>query len=56
MSETTQTVRDQAFLPLFSDIPDGVTLAQYRAGRTRPRARPRRRRLRLRLRIAAASR
>jgi hypothetical protein len=36
MTATTQTVRDQAFLPLESDIPQGMTLAQYRAGRTRP--------------------
>jgi hypothetical protein len=45
MTATTQTVRDQAFLPLVSDIPDGVTLAQYRAERSRRQGRPRRRRL-----------
>ena len=53
MTEFTQTVREQAFLPVFSDIPDGVTLSQYRAERVRPQGRPRKRRLRLRI---AASR
>ncbi len=30
MSDTTQTIRNQAFLPLTADIPDGLTLRQYR--------------------------
>jgi len=47
MTPTTQTVRDQAFLPLFSDIPDGMTIRQYRAERLRRQGRQRRRRLRL---------
>jgi hypothetical protein len=39
MTETTQAIRDQAFLPLSSDIPEGVTLREYRAERPRrPRA------------------
>ena len=50
MTETTQTVRDQAFLPLSSDIPDGLTIREYRSERSRRAARPARRRLgRLRL-------
>jgi hypothetical protein len=36
MTATTQTVRDQAFLPIEADIPQGLTLAQYRARRARP--------------------
>jgi len=45
MTPTTQTVRDQGFNTLECDIPEGVTLAQYRAKRERPAARlPRRRR------------
>jgi hypothetical protein len=47
MTPITQTVRDQAFLPLECDIPEGMTMAQYRASRTGPRSR-RRRLLRLR--------
>jgi hypothetical protein len=35
MTETTQAIRDQAFLPLSSDIPEGVTLRQYRLQRRR---------------------
>jgi hypothetical protein len=51
MTDTTQAIRDQAFLPLVSDIPDGLTLRQYRAGRSRRRPSSRRRpRLRLALR------
>jgi hypothetical protein len=42
MSATTQTVRDQAFLPLECDIPHGMTIAQYRADRPRRTARRRR--------------
>jgi hypothetical protein len=45
MTPITQTVRDQAFLPLECDIPEGMTLAQYRASRSR---RPSRRRRMLR--------
>jgi hypothetical protein len=48
MDLTTQAVRDQGFLPLEGDVPDGMTLAQYRARRAR-RARARRPRLRRRL-------
>jgi hypothetical protein len=33
MTETTQAIRDQAFLPMASDIPEGLTLRQYRASR-----------------------
>jgi hypothetical protein len=33
MTPITQTVRDQAFLPLECDIPDGMTLGEYRASR-----------------------
>jgi hypothetical protein len=47
MTETTQTVRDQGFQPLECDIPEGMTLGQYRASRPR---RPSRRRRMLRLR------
>jgi hypothetical protein len=45
MTPITQTVRDQAFLPLECDIPEGMTLAQYRASRSH---RPSRRRRMLR--------
>jgi hypothetical protein len=45
MTETTQAIRDQAFLPLSSDIPEGVTLGQYRLQRRR-RHRSRQRSLR----------
>ena len=49
MTVTTQTVRDLGFLTLECDIPDGMTLAQYRASRSRrAAARPRRPRPRLR--------
>jgi hypothetical protein len=48
MTATTQIVRDRAFLPLLSDIPEGVTITQYRTSR-RPAASPARRtRMRLR--------
>jgi hypothetical protein len=40
MTKTTQSIRSQAFLPLTADIPEGVTLRQYRA--ERPRAQRRR--------------
>jgi hypothetical protein len=49
MTATTQTVRDQGFLPLECDIPDGMTLGQYRARRLRPRRRLARRALSRRL-------
>jgi hypothetical protein len=49
MTNTTQTVRDQAFLPLECDIPQEMTIASYRSDRVRreaevepPRARRRR--------------
>lgn len=35
MTPTTQTVRAQGFNTLECDIPDGMTLAQYRASRAR---------------------
>jgi hypothetical protein len=51
MTETTRTIRDQAFLPLISDIPDGLTIRQYRSERPRRRERTLRRpRVRLSLR------
>jgi hypothetical protein len=50
MTETTQAVRNQAFLPLTGDIPEGVTLRQYRVERPQPQRRRRRARLRLALR------
>jgi len=31
---TTRRVREQAFMPMECDIPQGMTLAQYRARRT----------------------
>jgi hypothetical protein len=37
MRATTDTVRDQGFLPLQCDIPQEVTLSQYRARRTEVR-------------------
>jgi hypothetical protein len=49
MTETTQAIRNQAFLPLTGDIPEGLTLRQYRAERPRPQRRGRRGRSRLRL-------
>jgi hypothetical protein len=45
MTGTTKTVREQAFLPLSSDIPAGVTLRQYRSQRSRRRAVAQRRRV-----------
>jgi hypothetical protein len=47
MTATTQTVRDRAFLPLSSDIPEGLTITQYRVRRSRAAARARRPRVRL---------
>ena len=46
---TTQEVRNQAFLPLTGDIPEGVTLRQYRDRRPRSVRRGWRGRARLRL-------
>jgi hypothetical protein len=48
MTETTQAIRNQAFLPLTADIPDGLTLRQYRAERARPQRRGWRARARMR--------
>jgi hypothetical protein len=42
MTATTQTLRDQAFLPLECDIPVGMTLPEYRASRARRPSRRRR--------------
>jgi hypothetical protein len=47
--KTTQEVRKQAFLPLTGDIPEGVTLRQYRSQRPPPGRRGWRGRARLRL-------
>jgi hypothetical protein len=44
MTSITEIVRDRAFLPLECDIPDGMTVNEYRASR------PNRRRRMLRLR------
>jgi hypothetical protein len=49
MTETTQAIRNQAFLPMTADIPEGLTLRQYRSERRRPQRRARRGRGRLRL-------
>ena len=49
MRETNQAIRDQAFLPLNGDIPEGVTLRQYRSERPRRPRRGWRGRARLRL-------
>jgi hypothetical protein len=35
MTATTDTVRNQGFMPFESDIPAGVTLAEWRASRPR---------------------
>ncbi|MET0207366.1 MAG: hypothetical protein ABW228_09335 [Thermoleophilaceae bacterium] len=45
MTATTETVRAQGFLPLECDVPDGLTLREWRARRRRHTGRPRRRRL-----------
>jgi hypothetical protein len=47
--DTNQAIRNQAFLPLTGDIPDGLTLRQYRTERPRSRRRGWRGRARLRL-------
>jgi hypothetical protein len=49
MTKTTQSIRNQAFLPLTADIPEGVTIRQYRSERPRPQRRGRRGRARLRV-------
>jgi hypothetical protein len=49
MTKTTQSIRNQAFLPLTADIPEGVTLRQYRSERPRPQRRGWRGRARLRV-------
>lgn len=49
MTNTTQAIRNQAFLPLSADIPEGVTLRQYRRERPRPPRRGWRGRARLRV-------
>jgi hypothetical protein len=49
MTETTQAIRSQSFLPLTGDIPEGVTLRQYRVERPRPHRRGWRGRARRRL-------
>ena len=52
MSTTTRTVRDQAFEPLECDIPEELTIAEYRNRRTAavPPTRPARRTPKQRLR------
>jgi len=35
MTATTQTVRDQGFLPLQCDVPDGLTLREWSSSRRR---------------------
>jgi hypothetical protein len=47
ITETTHAVREQAFLTVACDIPQELTLEQYRSRRRRPEPRQRRRRLRL---------
>jgi hypothetical protein len=49
MTNTNQSIRNQAFLPLTADIPEGVTLRQYRSERPRPQPRGWRGRARLKL-------
>jgi hypothetical protein len=36
MTAITETVREQAFLPLECDVPDGQTLREWRGRRRRP--------------------
>ena len=49
--DTNDAVRNQAFLPLTGDIPEGVTLREYRSERPRPQPRRRGWRGRARLRL-----
>jgi hypothetical protein len=51
MTTTNDSIRNQAFLPLSADIPDGLTIRQYRSERVRPQPRRRGWRGRARLRI-----
>jgi hypothetical protein len=51
MPNTNDSIRTQAFLPLSADIPDGLTIRQYRSERVRPQPRRRGWRGRARLRI-----
>jgi len=46
MTPTTQTVRDQGFLPFRCDVPDGLTLREWSTSRRRADVVSRRRRLR----------
>jgi hypothetical protein len=48
MTHATETVREQAFRPLECQVPDGLTLREWRA--QRPSGTPKRRGLRARLR------
>jgi hypothetical protein len=43
MTSTTDTVRSQGFMVVVCDIPDGMTIAAYRARRTKRHGRARRR-------------
>ncbi|HZC13792.1 MAG TPA: hypothetical protein VE270_07220 [Thermoleophilaceae bacterium] len=45
MTAVTEKVRDQGFLPLESDVPDGLTLRDWRGRRRRRVTRSRTRRL-----------
>ena len=51
MTNTTQSIRTQAFLPLTADIPEGLTIREYRSERPRPQPQRRGRRGRARLRL-----
>jgi hypothetical protein len=44
MTATTENVREQGFLPVEGDVPDGLTLREWRARRRRHTGRARRRR------------
>jgi hypothetical protein len=46
MTPTTQTVRDQGFLPLQCDVPEGLTLREWSSRRRRADGAGRRRLLR----------
>jgi hypothetical protein len=51
MTNTNHSIRNQAFLPLSADIPDGQTIRQYRIERPRPQPQRRGWRGRARLRL-----
>jgi hypothetical protein len=51
MTNTNDSIRSQAFLPLSADIPEGLTIRQYRSERVRPQPRRRGWRGRAKLRI-----